>query len=586
MKKIWTFFRSFLILIGFCVVALAVFGALGLQKANPPLPERMVLSYTFYGTPPDAPDMSSWIAQFVAPAPTLSDVTSAIYQGAQDKRVEALAVRLAAGDYNWADVQELRAAVLAFKATGKPSYIYAESYGEVHSGMAEYYLATAFGEIWMQPIGAVSITGFHAEMPYFKKLLDVVGVSPDIIQKGDYKTAPESALLEHMSKAQRETVHGILASMMTDFFDGVVQGRKIAADQIGPLVDAAPYTALEAKERNLVDTVGYADELMAKILPDDTLKLVDAVAYYYSADLFKKERQAIEKSEIINDVAVVYVGGMIVSGTGGVDGLMGGQDMAYADDIADAILSAAEDKSVGAIVLRVASPGGSPSASETIRRAVEVAKTKGKYVVVSMGSEAASGGYWVSVDADRIFAQTGTITGSIGVFGGKASFAKLWERLGVNWDGVQFGENASLWTINRPYDEAQKATVSRMLDDIYDAFIDRVANGRHFGRDVVENMAQGRVWMGRQAKEHGLIDEIGGLREALQHVAVKLGAGSADHLDVYSLPQITDPVEEIKSILLGGVSAYTGIGPLLRELALIQAPIRGITYAESFAIRH
>ncbi|MBU6235612.1 MAG: signal peptide peptidase SppA, partial [Alphaproteobacteria bacterium] len=498
----------------------------------------MVLTTTFHGTPLDVPNIPSWLAQFVPMEPSLTETTSAIYKAAKDKRVEALAVRLEGGDYNWADVQELRAAIQEFRAGGKRAYVYAESYGDMYPGMAEYYLATAFDSIWVQPVGAVSITGFHAEMPYFKKTLDLMGVVPDIIQKGTYKTAPENALLEHMSDAQRTTIHGILASMMTDFFEGVAQGRKIPTERIGALIDGAPYTAEEAKERKLVDTVGYEDELMKIIFPDDQRQMVDPLSYFYeepaAESFFKKEKKLVEKNKQNNGVAVVYVSGMIVSGGGDDAGLMGGDDMARAGDISDAILSAAEDESVGAIILRVVSPGGSPSASETIRRAVEVAKAKGKYVVVSMGSEAASGGYWVSVDADKIFAQAGTLTGSIGVFGGKASFAAVWDKLGINWDGVELGANSSMWSMNKTYNEEQRASVSRMLDQIYDGFVDRVAKGRHFGRDVVEGMAEGRVWTGRQAKENGLVDAIGGYHAALADVAAKLGV-APEGLDVFSL---------------------------------------------------
>ncbi|NBX66520.1 MAG: signal peptide peptidase SppA [Proteobacteria bacterium] len=581
MKKIWIVFRSILVLLGFMVVVLAVCGLTLFREASPPLPSRMVLAYDFYGTPADAPDVPAWVLRFMPVEPSLAEVTNAIYKAAKDKRVEALAVRLLDGEYHWADVQELRAAVAAFRAAGKSTYVYAESYGDLYPGMAEYYLATAFEEIWVQPVGSVSITGFHAELPYFRKTLEMVGVVPDILQKGDYKTAPENALLDAMSEAQRSTIYGILASMMTDFFDGVVAGRKIPAEKIGSLIDGAPYTALEAKERNLVDTVGYMDELLAKILPDSGRDLVDAADYLYAEMPLVPASGHDAKAD---DVAVVYVSGMIVSGDSSGAGFMG-EDMAYANDIADAILDAAEDEAVGAIVLRVDSPGGSPSASETIRRAVTVAKTKGKYVVVSMGSEAASGGYWVSVNADRIFANPGTITGSIGVFGGKASFAGFWEKVGINWDGVELGANANMWSMNSSYSDDQRAAVSRMLDDIYDGFIDRVAEGRSFGREVVEDMAQGRVWTGRQAKERGLVDEIGGLRVALEDVARKLGVASVEEMEVFTTPQHTDPIDEIRNIVSGGAAIMRGAAPVLQSLAILREPMRGITHSTGFAIQ-
>lgn len=579
MKKVWAVIRGFLMLVGVAVVALAVVGAFVLRDKAPVLPDRMVLALTLFGTPEDAPDLSGWISRFVPVEPSLREVTEAVYKAAGDPRVEALAVRLNGGDYNWADVQELRSAVLAFKESGKPSYVYAESYGDLYPGMAVYYLASAFDEVWLQPVGSVSITGFHAEMPYFRKTLEMVGVKPDILQKGEYKTAPESALLDGMSDAQRETLHGILSSMMGDFFEAVASGREMPVASIGPLIDSAPYTADEAKERKLVDTIGYEDELLDKIFEDEGRQMVDALSYFYEVEppvkLFKKSHQPIKNVHETMAVAIVYINGLIVSGGDG--GLMGGEDVVFADDVAGAIQEAAEDEDVRAIVLRVVSPGGSPSASETIRRAVELARQKGKYVVVSMGAEAASGGYWVSVDADRIYAQNGTLTGSIGVFGGKASFDGLWKKIGVNWDGVEIGANASLWSMNRPYDSAQKETVGRMLDQIYDAFVDRVAKGRKFSRDVVESMAGGRVWTGRQAKERGLVDEVGGLRQALEDVAKHLGTDYAN-LEVYTLPQYSDPVDELRAYLFGSTGVFGFVGPVLRQIRLAERPMQGVVY--------
>lgn len=593
MKSLWRIFRTFLAIIGFVVLALAVFGAASLGRSSPQkLPEKIVLVYTFYGTPADAPPGPSWLSYIMPQEPTLAEVTNALYKSVNDKRVEALAVNLAAGHYNWADVQELRAAILAFKGAGKKAYVYSESYGELYPGMAEYYLASAFDEIWLQPVGSVAITGFQAEAPYFKQTLEKIGVQPDIIQKGDYKTAPESALLDHMSEQQRQTLHGILSSMMTDFFEGVSQGRKLEAARIGQLIDGAPYTAEEAKERKLIDRVGYVDELIAQLVPDTKKKdkdFVNAVDYLYdtsSGGMFdqvvKKEQKLTDKTHKKDSVALIYITGMILSDPGPGGGSPFGDRMAYASDIAGAIDEATQDDDIAAIVLRVDSPGGSPSASETIRRAVEVAKAKGKYVVVSMGSEAASGGYWVVVDADRIFAQPGTLTGSIGVFGGKASFAGLWEKIGVNWDSVSMGGNAGLWSPNKGYDAQGRAAISRMLDDVYDAFIERVAKGRKFAPDVVESMAGGRVWTGRQAKDRGLIDEIGGLHQVLGDVATEIGVSGPEKLNIVVLPAEKSPFEGLFGMFSGGAHI---LSPVLESLALMAHPEAGITHYRGFAIR-
>jgi len=606
MKKIWHIIRGFLVFIGFIVVSFAALGVWGLHKNQPALPKRIVVGVTLNGTPEDAPDAPPWLSEFVSVPPTLAEVTDSIYKAAKDARVEALAVRLNAGAYKWPDIQELRSAIDAFKASGKKTYVYSESYGDMSSGMGEYYLASIFDDIWIQPVGGVAITGFHAEMPYFKKVLDLVGIKAEILQKGTYKTAPENVLLETMSQAQRDTIHGILSSMMTDFFDAVSKGRQLQPSQLGPLIDGAPYTAVEAKAKNLVDHVGYFDEFIEVLSPEsdkpkhegkpdnglEGRRVVDAMSYLYAGhdtalnSAVKKEAQHIEKDKKSNSVALVYVSGMIVSGHADGGGGMLGNKMAYANDIADALNEASDDEATSAIILRVDSPGGSPAASETIRRAVEVAKKRGKYVVVSMGSEAASGGYWISVDADKIYAQQGTLTGSIGVFGGKVSMEGLWDKLSIHWDGVDLGANAAIASTNHPYDEQGRAAVQHMLDDIYDGFVARVAKGRHFAPEVVEAMAQGRVWTGRQAKERGLVDEIGGLKAALEDVAKHAGVPSAEHLDIYQLPDSPSPVQELMGIVTGGVQTLDILKPFMQQAILAANPSLGVTYAPSFAIRY
>ena len=590
MHIIWKFIRGFLVLIGFSVVALAAYGAYSMRDAHEPMPDKITLAYTFYGSPEDAPASSNPLVNYFMPGdPTLAEVTDALYAGAKDPNVVAFVAQLAGGDYRWPDVQEVREAIAAFRASGKKAYVFAESYGELYPGMAEYYLASAFDEIWLQPVGTVAITGFHAEVPYFKGLLDKLGIVPDIIHKGDYKTAPESALLEHMSEEQRTTLHQIMSSMMTDFFDGVASGRKIPAARLGQLIDGAPYTADEAKERNLVDRVGYMDQLMAQLIPDqksETEGFVDAVDYLYDEDgpvldkVLKEEKELTEKNHKKNAVALVYVSGLIVSDDLG-QGKMYGDKMALATDIGGAILDAADDEDISAIIVRVDSPGGSPSASEAIRRAIEVAKQKGKYVVVSMGSEAASGGYWVSVDADKIFAQSGTLTGSIGVFGGKAAFGALSEKAGVNWDSVALGENAGIWSPVTPYSDTGRASVNRMLDDVYDAFIARVAKGRNFAPDVVETMASGRVWTGRQAKERGLIDEIGGLRQAMADVAKKIGVKDVEGMEVILLPEDDRNIEEILGSMASPLGVTEWLKPLTQSLVLQRNPGWGVTRMDS-----
>jgi len=305
---------------------------------------------------------------------------------------------------------------------------------------------------------------------------------------------------------------------------------------------------------------------------------VNALDYLYDAShenlnqVIKKESKLADKDKENNSVALVYVSGLIISDDPSGESAALGERMAYASDISGAITDAALDDSIAAIIVRVDSPGGSPSASEAIRRSIELAKSKGKYVVVSMGSEAASGGYWVSVDADKIYAQPGTLTGSIGVFGGKATFAGLSQKLGVNWDSVALGGNAGLWSPIHPYSDEGRASVSRMLDDVYDAFIARVAKGRSFSPEVVESMAGGRVWTGRQAMERKLIDAYGGLRQAKEDVAKKLGVADVKDLDLILMPEPGEPVEEILGMLAATGQVRNYFKPLVQAIVFERNP--------------
>ena len=423
----------------------------------------------------------------------------------------------------------------------------------------------------MQPLGIVSIPGVAAEMPFFRGTLDKIGVEPQFFQRKEYKTAYENLTAKKMSPQNRETLEHIVGDLRA------VLTRDIAADlQISPvkfeaLVNKGLFTGPEALQEKLVTELNYVDVLVSRISEELTGDpeseeefFVDPKAYLAALGREQSESNLVRGhfTDARPRVALVHVAGAIMDTRIGVSATpmgLGEESIAAADEIAPAILDVAEDESIEAIVVRVDSPGGSPVASETILRAIDRAREKGKPVIVSMGSTAASGGYWVAAHADRIFATPTTITGSIGVVGGKFSARDVWPKIGVNWERVEWGRNAGLWSMNTPFSATEAERINAMLDQVYDAFLERVSEGRKMSVEQVDKIAGGRVWSGEAAKRVGLVDEIGGLQNALDYTATLLKAEDRFGLDIVILPKPLTTFEELLAFLSEQGAVYEGL---------------------------
>lgn len=466
--------------------------------------------------------------------PTTHDVVSKIDTAATDPRVKGFVLSLKQGGMTLAQAQEVRAAVERFRATGKWTKFYTASFADLGSGLSLYYLATAFDEIWMQPVGMLSITGISLEMPYARGALEKIGVTPEFLQREEYKGAMENFTERAMPAPARETYNAIVDDYAEQMVNAIARDRSISRSVMKSYIDKGLLSGEDALAAKLIDRLDYGDVMideMEKIVTGDAQtndNIYVTLADYHAKPLTNKGPR----------VAVVPVVGMIAPGTS--------RDAsgAAADDIAAALYEAAEDDEIEAVLLRVDSPGGSPSASETIRRAVLKVQEKNKKVIVSMGSVAASGGYWVAAPADAIYALPGTLTGSIGVVMGKFSLADMWEKLGVNWQQVTYGANADLWSMNEPLDAAARARMNDLIDTTYEQFLDRVAEGRHMSREEARAVAKGRAWTGAQAKERGLVDALGGQADALDHIARELGVKDRMDLQLVVLPREKKPLEK------------------------------------------
>jgi protease IV len=510
----------------------------------------------------------------------LRDAIAAIHRAAKDPRVAGLIARVQLPASPIGAVQELRDAIAAFSAV-KPSLAWAETY----PGTLSYYLASAFREVWMQPSGDVGLIGFASHAMFLRDALDKAGIEAQFIARGQYKSAANLFTEDGFTDAHREAVTRMLESLQGQVWQAVAESRKIDAGALDELADRAPLLRDDALAAGLIDRVGFRDEAyarMAELVGTDTKEANDADADEKPPRMYLARYAASARPRLAPPVpslpgraakptiAVVTLEGAIVSGRGGPQGLPFGPSNAGGDTIAAALREVAAQDSVSAIVLRVDSPGGSVTASETIWREVIRARGRGKPVVASMGSVAASGGYYVSMGADAIVANPGTITGSIGVITGKLVVRDLKDRLGVSSDTVRTNANADAWSIDAPFTPQQQAHREAEADLIYADFVQRVADGRNLTTEDVEAVAQGRVWTGADALERGLVDELGGFRTAVRRAKVLAGLDPDTEVRVLSYPgsSLLDMVRPRTSSQPAAASLPEAVGALLTRSVL------------------
>lgn len=439
---------------------------------------------------------------------TLRDVVDAIDRGANDDRVVGMIARIGAARMGMAQTQEIRDAVARFRAHKKFAIAYSETFGEFGPGNGAYYLATAFDQIYLQPSGDVGLTGIIMESPFIKGTLGKLGMSFHGDHRYAYKNALNFYTETKYTGPHKEAMTALMNSWFNQMKDGICQARQIAPDNFQAVVDAGPYLGKEAVDAKLVDGVAYRDEVYGKVKS----QAGSGAELLY---LDKYLDRAGHPHEHGKRIALVFGVGDVTRGKSDFDPVQGSQNMG-SDTVAGAIRAAAEDSDVKAILFRVDSPGGSYVASDTIWREVVRARQAGKPVIVSMGNLAGSGGYFVAMAADKIVAQPGTITASIGVLGGKMLTSGLWDKVGLSWDEVHQGDKATMFTGTHDYSPAEWGRFEAWLDRVYVDFTGKVAEGRKLPKEKVLEIAKGRIWSGQDAKNLGLVDELGGCDTALR----------------------------------------------------------------------
>ncbi|WP_327589149.1 signal peptide peptidase SppA [Nonomuraea sp. NBC_00507] len=503
----------------------------------------------------------------------LSDVLSGLRKARQDSRVKALIVKIGTAPLGLAMVQELRQAVIQFRASGKLTVAFSETFGEFGGGTVPYYLASAFERVCLQPSGDVGLTGVALEQRFLKGALTKLGVGFEAGQRHEYKTAPNTFTQDHMTEAHRESMGRIVESVTETMIAGIADGRRLDAGKVRELIDRGPFTAVEAKDAGLVDELAYRDEVY-----DEVKKAAGGEAHLQYVSRYARAA-AVRKlpHPLADGIALVHGTGMIKTGRSGRSPLGGGGAMG-SDTISAAFRAARRDEHIKAVVFRVDSPGGSYVASDTVWREVSLTR-KVKPVIVSMGDLAASGGYFVSMAADVIVAQPGTLTGSIGVYGGKPVFSELLGKMGINSEMVAEGANAGMFSTSRSFSPEQWERINAWLDRIYDDFVAKVAESRKLTRERTHELARGRVWTGADAQSGGLVDELGGLEDAL--ALARKRAGLAEDAPVRMYPRL-NPLERLrgpessedKSAALARVR-LDAWGPLARLSAELGLPAAG-----------
>jgi len=488
------------------VLAVALIAS-AIRGNRPSIQDNSVLALKISGAMPDYVPDDPFRRLFGAQPQDLKTFLAQLRKAKVDKRITAVTLDIDMSETGWAKSEEIRSAIEDFRLSNKPVYAYMET------GLnKDYYIATACDKIYVPPPGELFTIGLAADVMFFRGSLDKLGIYPDIYQIGKYKSAGDTFTQKQMTDAHREYINSMLDDLNGRYLEAIAKARSKSVDEVKTLIDDAPYSAAKAKEAGLIDGVAYRDEVDKELKKRLGYKESDDLHVAKGSDYkeISQESLGLNKGE---KIAIVYAAGDITSGRSTYGS--SGQDTIGSDSLVKALNDARNDSSIKAIVLRIDSPGGSGLASDIIWRAIETAKEK-KPVVVSMSDVAASGGYYIACNANKIVAEPSTITGSIGVVGGKPVLKGFYDWIGVTNEYVLRGKNAGMFRESEKFSDSERAKFEEFLKNTYDDFITKVAKGRSKEKDYVDSIGQGRVWTGQQGKEKGLVDEYGGLDKAIE----------------------------------------------------------------------
>jgi len=514
------------------------------------------------------------LGPFFEGAPTVRSVVEMLRKAKSDARITSVIVKPSGSGALWGKVQEVRDAVADFRRSGKPIVAYLE-----YGGEQEFYLATACDKVFLMPTATLDLTGMASYELFLRGTLDKIGAYPDALHIGEYKTYSNTFTQHTYTAAHREMAESLNTDLFGQLVRGIADGRKKSEADVKALVDHGPFLPEDALRAGLIDDLAYEDQL------DDKVKLASGKPHYVDMNEYRHVTAGGFGLTRGPKIAVIYATGLIASGKSSYD-TTGGQ-VVGAETLVEYLRKARADSAVKAIVLRVDSPGGSAIASDVIWREVVLTKNQ-KPLVASMSDVAASGGYYIAMPAHAIVAEPSTLTGSIGVVLTKFVIDGTLKKLGMNMEGVSQGKYADLYSPVRPFSSEERARMAENMQATYDAFVEKAAQGRNTTPERIDAIGQGRVWTGRQAKEIGLVDELGGLDRAV--ALAKQRAKIAQDTDVELV--IYPPKKSFYDLLrdpLGSTDRASTLASLLgignpRVMQALAAPLQVFRRGEPLAL--
>jgi protease-4 len=541
MKKIG---KVILVLIGIVLVIeiIAITASYLARRIKP----NTALMVSIAGEIEERPPQDPLTEALVGTRLTVTDIVQALDRAETDPRITGIEVRVGESTMSMGKIQEIQQKIREFNRKGKFSVAYLE-----YATNRTYYLASACQTVILLPTSLFHVRGLMTSTTFLRGTLDKLGIYPDLYHIGEYKNAMNVFTEKKYTAAHREADQALLEDLYRQFLRGVAEGRGMKLEEVEKAIEKGPYTSQEALAAKLIDRLAYADEVRDLVKQknrgsDNRLELADY--------LQRTERRGGSK------LAVIYATGTILPGRSG-DSPFGGPVMG-SETIAEQFRRAREDASIKAVILRVDSPGGVAFSSEVIRHEVVVTK-RVKPVVVSMSDLAASGGYAIAMSANKIVAEPGTITGSIGVVGGKYNVLGLYQKLGLSKDYIPTTENSTIDYPFQNFTPAQRESVLKYMRDIYREFLQGVAEGRHMTVEAVDKIGQGRVWSGERARQLGLVDELGGLDAAISAAKTLAKIPASERISLIYLPPAKSLFERIRDVV--GNTGVLGRGATLRQ---------------------
>jgi protease IV len=521
MKKFLLGLLCGVVLVVLCGIIL-VFSAVRLSDRRPMIADNSVLVLRLEGDIPERAPLDIPLPMFEDQSrSTVRDIWSGLKRAAEDSRIKAVIVvprRVAAG---WAKAEEIRSSLASFKKSGKPVYAFLR-----FPGTKDYYIASVADKIYAGPEDYLDLKGMRVEAMYLRGTLNKLGVEMEVVHAGKYKDAYDTFTRTSMSPETREVLNQVLDVLYSNLTSTIASGRKKDPAAVKQLIDRGPFVAKDALQAGLIDKLGYEDDLVGDLqsaLKQSSVKKVDTKEYL----------RALVPDPGRTRIALVVAEGTILQGS--EEGGFGSTDQVRSATFAKLLRSVQSDRTIKGVIVRVDSPGGDAIASDDILHEMK-ALSRAKPLVISMSDVAASGGYFMSVTGDPIVAYPGTITGSIGVITAKPNLRGLYDKLGISKELLTRGRFAALDSDYKPLDAAEKAKLEESIESTYQGFLSRVAAGRHRPEAEIRALAEGRVWMGLQAKENGLVDRLGGLDTAVEAIRQKAKIPAGDKVALVPFP--------------------------------------------------